>query len=62
MKQIELAGDEQAVLLIHGLQGAHRIQAFAKRLHRAGYTMRAPHFSLFCRYGATVEIVNRSIR
>lgn len=45
MKQIELTGGEHAVLLIHGLQGVPtEIQALAKRLHKAGYTVRVPHF------------------
>jgi len=45
MKKIELPGGEHAVLLIHGLQGVPtEIQALAKRLHKAGYTVRVPHF------------------
>ena len=45
MKQIELAGGEHAVLLIHGLQGVPtEMQALANRLHKAGYTVRVPHF------------------
>jgi carboxylesterase len=45
MKRIELAGSEHAVLLIHGLQGVPtEMQALAKRLHKAGYTVRVPHF------------------
>ena len=45
MKQIELTGSEHAVLLIHGLQGVPtEVQALAKRLHKAGYTVRVPHF------------------
>jgi carboxylesterase len=45
MKRIELAGNEHAVLLIHGLQGVPtEMQALAKRLHKAGYTVRVPHF------------------
>ncbi|MBI1174859.1 MAG: alpha/beta fold hydrolase [Sideroxydans sp.] len=45
MKRIELTGGEHAVLLIHGLQGVPtEMQALAKRLHKAGYTVRVPHF------------------
>jgi carboxylesterase len=45
MKRIELAGGEHAVLLIHGLQGVPtEMQALAKRLHKAGYSVRVPHF------------------
>jgi len=52
MKQIELIGGEHAVLLIHGLQGVPtEVQALAKRLHKAGYTVRVPHFK---GYGYTV--------
>ncbi|MDE2116971.1 MAG: alpha/beta fold hydrolase [Betaproteobacteria bacterium] len=45
MKQIELPGGEHAVLLIHGLQGVPtEVQSLAKRLHKAGYAVRVPHF------------------
>jgi carboxylesterase len=45
MKQFELIAGEHAVLLVHGLQGVPaEMQAFAKRLHKAGYTVRVPHF------------------
>jgi carboxylesterase len=45
MKQIELSGSEHAVLLIHGLQGVPtEMQALAKRLNKAGYSVRVPHF------------------
>ena len=45
MKQIELIAGEHAVLLVHGLQGVPaEMQAFAKRLHKAGYSVRVPHF------------------
>ena len=45
MKTIELAGGEHAVLLIHGLQGVPaEMQPLAKRLHKAGYSVRVPHF------------------
>lgn len=39
-----IAGDH-AVLLIHGLQGVPaEMMPLAKRLHKAGYTVRVPHF------------------
>ena len=45
MKPIELIAGEHAVLLIHGLQGVPaEMQTFAKRLHKAGYSVRVPHF------------------
>ena len=45
MKQIELIAGGHAVLLIHGLQGVPtEMQTLAKRLHKAGYTVRVPHF------------------
>jgi carboxylesterase len=45
MKKIELIGGEHAILLIHGLQGTPiEMQSIAKRLHRAGYSVRVPHF------------------
>ena len=45
MKHIELIGGEHAVLLIHGLQGTPiEMQLLAKRLHKAGYSVRVPHF------------------
>ena len=45
MKQIELIAGEHAVLLIHGLQGVPtEMQALAKCLHKAGYSVRVPHF------------------
>lgn len=45
MKKIELIGGDHAVLLIHGLQGVPaEMQPLAKRLHKAGYSVRVPHF------------------
>ena len=45
MKDIDLPGGEHAVLLIHGLQGVPaEMQPLAKRLHKAGYSVRVPHF------------------
>lgn len=45
MKSIELPGGEHAVLLIHGLQGVPaEMQPLAKRLQKAGYSVRVPHF------------------
>jgi len=42
---IELIAGEHAVLLIHGLQGVPaEMQTLAKRLHKAGYSVRVPHF------------------
>jgi len=42
---IELIASEHAVLLIHGLQGVPaEMQPLAKRLHKAGYSVRVPHF------------------
>lgn len=59
MKQIELSGGEHAVLLIHGLQGVPtEIQALAKRLNKAGYTVRVPHFK---GYGYTAGDTARSV-
>lgn len=44
MKPIELTGGEHAILLIHGLQGTPtEMQSLAKRLHKAGYSVRVPH-------------------
>jgi carboxylesterase len=46
MKTIELTGGENAVLLIHGLQGTPiEMLPLAKRLNRAGYSVRVPHFT-----------------
>lgn len=45
MKTIELPGGKHAVLLIHGLQGVPtEVLPLAKRLHKAGYSVRMPHF------------------
>jgi len=45
MKSIELLAGDHAVLLIHGLQGVPaEMLPLAKRLHKAGYTVRVPHF------------------
>lgn len=45
MEKIELIGGENAVLLIHGLQGLPtEILPLAKRLHKAGYSVCVPHF------------------
>lgn len=45
MKSIELTGGDRAVLLVHGLQGVPaEMMPLAKRLHKAGYTVRVPHF------------------
>ena len=45
MKKIELTGGKHAVLLIHGLQGVPTEMLMpAKRLHKAGYSVRIPHF------------------
>ena len=42
---IELIAGEHAVLLIHGLQGVPtEMLPLAKRLHKAGYSVRVPHF------------------
>lgn len=43
---IELIAGEHAVLLIHGLQSSpNEMLPLAKRLHKAGYTVRVPHFT-----------------
>lgn len=48
MKQIELTSGEHAVLLVHGLQGnPDEMLPLAKRLHKAGYSVRVPHFAGF---------------
>jgi len=45
MKNIELSGGEHAVLLLHGLQGVPtEMLTLAKRLNKAGYSVRVPHF------------------
>ena len=45
MKSLELIGGDRAVLLVHGLQGVPtEVLPLAKRLHKAGYTVRVPHF------------------
>ena len=45
-KDINLAKGEHAVLLVHGLSGTPlEMQYVARALHKAGYTVRAPHFS-----------------
>jgi len=45
MKTIELTGGNHAVLLVHGLQGVPaEMQSLAKRLNKAGYSVRVPHF------------------
>lgn len=42
---MELIGGDRAVLLVHGLQGVPaEMLPLAKRLHKAGYTVRVPHF------------------
>lgn len=42
---MELAGGDRAVLLVHGLQGVPaEMLPVAKRLQKAGYTVRIPHF------------------
>lgn len=42
---IELIAGEHAVLLIHGLQGVPtEMLPLAKRLYKAGYSVRVPHF------------------
>lgn len=59
MKRIELSGGEHAVLLIHGLQGVPtEMQALAKRLNKAGYSVRVPHFK---GYGYTAGDTARSV-
>jgi carboxylesterase len=46
MKSLELIAGEHAVLLVHGLQGVpSEMLPLAKRLHKAGYTVRVPHFA-----------------
>jgi len=46
IKSLELIAGDHAVLLIHGLQGVPaEMLPLAKRLHKAGYTVRVPHFS-----------------
>jgi len=45
MKPLELIAGDRAVLLVHGLQGVPaEMMPLAKRLHKAGYTVRVPHF------------------
>jgi carboxylesterase len=45
MKALDLKGGDHAVLLVHGLQGnPAEMLPLAKRLHKAGYTVRVPHF------------------
>lgn len=45
MKSLELIAGDHAVLLVHGLQGVPaEMLPLAKRLHKAGYTVRVPHF------------------
>jgi carboxylesterase len=45
MKHVDLIAGEHAVLLIHGLQGTPtEMLPLARRLHKAGYTVRVPHF------------------
>jgi carboxylesterase len=45
MKTLEMKAGEHAVLLIHGLQGVPtEMLPLAKRLHKAGYSVRVPHF------------------
>ncbi|MES1981711.1 MAG: alpha/beta hydrolase [Pseudomonadota bacterium] len=56
---IELIAGDHAVLLIHGLQGVPaEMQTLAKRLHKAGYTVRVPHFK---GYGYTAGDTARSV-
>lgn len=44
-KHINLVKGEHAVLLIHGLSGTPlEMQYVARMLHKAGFTVRAPHF------------------
>ena len=59
MKNVELIGGEHAVLLIHGLQGVPtEMLALAKRLHKAGYSVKVPHFQ---GYGYTEGDTPRSV-
>jgi carboxylesterase len=59
MKTVELPGGEHAVLLIHGLQGVPtEMLPLAKRLHKAGYSVRVPHFK---GYGYTEGDTPRSV-
>lgn len=45
-KHINLVKGEDAVLLIHGLSGTPlEMQYVARMLHKAGFTVRVPHFS-----------------
>jgi len=45
MKPLELIAGEHAVLLVHGLSSTPiELQPLAKRLHKAGYSVRAPYF------------------
>lgn len=45
-KDINLVKGEHAVLLIHGLSGTPlEMQYVARMLHKAGFSVRAPHFS-----------------
>lgn len=46
MKPVEMLAGEHAVLLIHGLTSTPiELQPLIKRLHKAGYTVRAPYFT-----------------
>lgn len=46
MKPLELIAGEHAVLLLHGLTSTPvELQPLAKRLHKAGYSVRAPYFT-----------------
>ena len=59
MKNVELINGEHAVLLIHGLQGVPtEMLMLAKRLHKAGYSVRIPHFK---GYGYTEGDTPRSV-
>jgi carboxylesterase len=45
MKSLEMIAGKHAVLLIHGLQGVPtEMLPLAKGLHKAGYSVRVPHF------------------
>ncbi len=59
MKSLEMTAGEHAVLLIHGLQGVPtEMLPFAKSLHKAGYSVRVPHFK---GYGYTEGSDSRSV-
>lgn len=46
MKPLELIAGDHAVLLLHGLTSTPiELQPLAKRLHKAGYSVRAPYFT-----------------